>query len=432
MVSGILSLVEQRIMAWGDWESGPGAESVGKSKVCQSCERVFAYFYEKDTKRTAAIISDVLVFICKAFKIEQPEVCSSVVPPEIAIALEQIHKHYLDPKRICPRLLLCKKSYRAISIKKTVQQILSDKPAKKKPIPQMESTYNLLQITDIHVDLAYKPGYNMYCKEPDCCRDNHSKEKVKQFSPAGYWGSLAVCNIPLWTIDQMVRFIKNNLSVDLAIWTGDNFGHNVWELTQETAREATLAITSALKNLSPTKVVPVIGNHDSFPINNFDFRGDAEDYIKVPFAEAWRDWIGQGPASEFRNKSFYSYYDYDLDVKIIAMNTQVAIRPRTAGTSPARAALRMPRNKSHIARLAIHHTSHATQYIVLHTSHALQYITLHRPHFTRHTSHATLHTPHFAHIGCLCRSPNRLCPLFSSQRWSGAFRPPPCFQEWRS
>lgn len=39
-----------------------------------------------------------------------------------------------------------------------------------------------------------------------------------------------------------------------------------------------------------------MGNHESFPVNVYDYFSDREKDLKNSFAEAWKQWIGEGPA----------------------------------------------------------------------------------------------------------------------------------------
>ena len=56
-------------------------------------------------------------------------------------------------------------------------------------------------MSDVHTDLEYEPGAQAKCNAPDCCR-KESKPAVKnENEKAGYWGSLADCDIPQHTFD---------------------------------------------------------------------------------------------------------------------------------------------------------------------------------------------------------------------------------------
>ena len=47
-------------------------------------------------------------------------------------------------------------------------------------------------------------------------------------------------------------------------------------------------------------VYPIMGNHESFPCNVYDYEGDREKELKTEFANAWEYWIGPEAAEEFK------------------------------------------------------------------------------------------------------------------------------------
>ena len=39
-----------------------------------------------------------------------------------------------------------------------------------------------------------------------------------------------------------------------------------------------------------------MGNHESYPVNVYDYSGNREDELKIAFADAWQVWIGENAA----------------------------------------------------------------------------------------------------------------------------------------
>jgi 3',5'-cyclic AMP phosphodiesterase CpdA len=68
----------------------------------------------------------------------------------------------------------------------------------------------------------------------------------------------------------MLDFVKTEIKPDMFIWTGDNSAHNVWDNTVEEVTEYTVSITETIKahfageNIT---VLPVLGNHDTWPVD---------------------------------------------------------------------------------------------------------------------------------------------------------------------
>lgn len=151
-----------------------GDITLDQSALCRDCESLFTKLKSASIQKLTSAVSNLGIFLCEHLKIQEPAVCESVLPLQISVILEKLQQKLLDPKKVCPRLLLCKKGIKKINVKKTIEHILSDKPDKVKPIPTAESTFKLLQINDPHVDLKYEPGQNIYCKEVVCCRNNNN------------------------------------------------------------------------------------------------------------------------------------------------------------------------------------------------------------------------------------------------------------------
>ena len=100
----------------------------------------------------------------------------------------------------------------------------------------------------------------------------------------------------------MVSFIKKNLNsdFDFAVWTGDNTSHDVWHQTMEKNIENTRLITEAFKKAFPDKIFfPQMGNHESYPVNVYDYSGTREHAMQKEFSDMWKDWIGEDGSSTY-------------------------------------------------------------------------------------------------------------------------------------
>jgi len=80
-------------------------------------------------------------------------------------------------------------------------------------------------LSDIHIDYDYTEGANNDCGRPLCCRSDSgiAKEDAKR---AGKWGDYN-CDIPSWTLDNMLSYIKDEIQPDVVFWNGDSVPHNV-------------------------------------------------------------------------------------------------------------------------------------------------------------------------------------------------------------
>lgn len=59
--------------------------------------------------------------------------------------------------------------------------------------------------------------------------------------------------------------------IDMIIWTGDSVSHDVHHTSYQETIDTVTNLTSLLYNYFPnTPVVPVLGNHDFYPLNYFN------------------------------------------------------------------------------------------------------------------------------------------------------------------
>lgn len=64
------------------------------------------------------------------------------------------------------------------------------------------------------------------------------------------------------------------MDLDLIYWTGDNTPHDIWRQSQSYNLNFTLLISEKLKKHTKTRVVAAMGNHQSWPVNVYDYNGD--------------------------------------------------------------------------------------------------------------------------------------------------------------
>ena len=64
------------------------------------------------------------------------------------------------------------------------------------------------------------------------------------------------------------------MDLDFIIWTGDNTPHDIWRQTQSYNLNFTTIISNKLRNHTKAIVVAAMGNHESFPVNVYNYEGD--------------------------------------------------------------------------------------------------------------------------------------------------------------
>lgn len=99
----------------------------------------------------------------------------------------------------------------------------------------------------------------------------------------------------------------------MIFWTGDNSAHDDWLMTEEIVTDYNLVITQMFKDTfenTTIPIFPVLGNHDTFPVNIEDFDSPYAVKLINDTAAAWADWIGEDAAAKFTE---YGYYSMDFD-----------------------------------------------------------------------------------------------------------------------
>jgi sphingomyelin phosphodiesterase len=129
-----------------------------------------------------------------------------------------------------------------------------------------------MHISDLHPDLFYTPGAPVDCGEPLCCRSNVTA-KGNSTRKASYWGSIGSCDVPIQTFELLLKDIKR-INPDAIIWTGDNTAHDIWQQSQSYNLNFTVILSERLKKTTNSTIIPSMGNHESWPVNVYDYNSD--------------------------------------------------------------------------------------------------------------------------------------------------------------
>lgn len=290
--------------------------------LCTGCKLLFAKFKESDHSIKIKIWKWLDTEICVYRQEGTREMCKGMSEEEAEIKVKNAMEQWMDPDFICPKLNLCPQIYKDINIEEFTKEILKDKP-KKDPIkPTGRKTLKLLHISDVHTDVEYKEGTNGACDKQVCCREDSTGGKGDII--AGKWGTYAWCDIPHRTVEKFVDFFKSTMAdkIEFAVWTGDNTSHNSWHQSYEHNERNTKMVSDLFKSNFQFNFYPVIGNHESFPVDNFDFFGKREKDFNTFFADNWKQWIGEEAAESLKTKSYYKVYLKKFNLKVIALNSQ--------------------------------------------------------------------------------------------------------------
>ncbi|KYM84646.1 Sphingomyelin phosphodiesterase 1 [Atta colombica] len=311
-----------------DWRSFDGENS---ENICIICKSVLNTFIEyRRQGMSEEDIKNKMIKICTLLKLQSPQVCDGVITINLPIILYIIDsKPNLTADTICGVLLespFCPLDNNEFNWIVNID----DGPSKWIKPEESNETINILQITDIHYDPKYEPYGNAYCNEPTCCRkgqnDTNTSDKV-----AGYWGDYHYCDSP-WhaIIDVLDHVIAEHQNISYVYFTGDIIDHGIWETSIkgniESLNKSYLQIYETFKNIP---IYPILGNHESHPVNQFAPRTITNDEISTQWlyklmADLWIDfgWLPESTRSTILQGGFYTV-SLKKGFRIIALNNNV-------------------------------------------------------------------------------------------------------------
>uniref|UniRef100_H2Y639 Saposin B-type domain-containing protein n=1 Tax=Ciona savignyi TaxID=51511 RepID=H2Y639_CIOSA len=214
---------------------------------CSAC--IFLVNYEKmrvkEDPSTIERLGEVVEEGCELFRLESSRICKgaySIFGAEARSVLTQVD---LSAESICGICLpyFCpdipdsrevkNKSNWSISLPPPSRKLKSNTKLSKMPI----NVLKVLHLSDIHMDLKYKVGSNADCTEPLCCRTMDGGDKPSIIDPikgettkprilnatqkAWKWGDYRKCDLPWWTVNNLLQQLSRKHTFDYIIWTGD-------------------------------------------------------------------------------------------------------------------------------------------------------------------------------------------------------------------
>ena len=200
-------------------------------------------------------------------------------------------------------------------------------------LPTVALSSKIWHFTDIHVDPIYVVGSDIYAY----CNGNVTDGDDK----AGLWGEPAGnCATPLHLYNSAVNFMNktqtNDDSFDFVFFTGDYTQAGL--PTQGDVINTISHTWGVLKEALPS--VPLygcIGNHDSYPGNQFPYPFD----LYFTIAEVWDTFLTPEAKATVADGGYYSISPPERDdIKIIAMNSMYLVNLNshvTDTTDPAHA-----------------------------------------------------------------------------------------------
>ena len=133
---------------------------------------------------------------------------------------------------------------------------------------------------------------------------------------AGEWGSNAgECDLPAKTFQSLMDFVVSDVQPDIIFWTGDNSSHNIWSNTLDEVLNYTDTVTEMIKTAigdAPINVIPIHGNHDTWPVDEEDFSTAGGSEAIDSIAKYWTDWLDEEALAKYNE---YGYYSMEIKLK---------------------------------------------------------------------------------------------------------------------
>ena len=241
--------------------------------TCLSCHSLSTLIFNDIISKDS--MSVAFQEVCIALHMSTPRVCTGIIE-QMADHIDFVRENSkLKSTEICGILLgsqcfigRSENLYWKLDIPPKSQQFMSNLPLIKSMKNPSDKRLTILHLTDIHLDLDYLSGSDSKCDEPLCCRN----PKSNQNDSAGRWGAYP-CDIPFETVNHSLQQISEKSGyIDIWYWTGDIVAHDIWQYSRETTFKYSHLITQLLRKYSADKlVIPVIGNHETVPVNWFGF-----------------------------------------------------------------------------------------------------------------------------------------------------------------
>jgi predicted MPP superfamily phosphohydrolase len=172
----------------------------------------------------------------------------------------------------------------------------------------------VLHLSDIHYDPLYTPGAAANCLLGStglgCCRS--LSIPIPPYKSCSVWGDYN-CDSPISLIDNSLRWAATQFSPDIILITGDAVGHHDFTQTWSQNLECITTVTRLIESRFPNAIlVPVLGNHDTYPIDQF--YPYLSNKIVNDVTDTWSKWVN---VDTFKLGGFYS--------RVISNNTFIVI-----------------------------------------------------------------------------------------------------------
>uniref|UniRef100_A0A182P3A7 Sphingomyelin phosphodiesterase n=1 Tax=Anopheles epiroticus TaxID=199890 RepID=A0A182P3A7_9DIPT len=170
----------------------------------------------------------------------------------------------------------------------------------------------IVQITDLHYDPNYRPGYNAVCGAPACCRESQGVPEDSE-NGAGHWGDYRNCDMPWNAVEDLLeRVAEDHPDADFIYHTGDIIDHGIWETSiGYNVRSISRVIEKFRETFPETPIYNILGNHEAHPTNVYELgeisRPDfSTNWLYHLSADLWSQWLPRAAEQTIRLGGYYT------------------------------------------------------------------------------------------------------------------------------
>ncbi|KAL3113709.1 hypothetical protein niasHT_016799 [Heterodera trifolii] len=254
---------------------------------CRGGVELLRLLYE--TNATSDRILSVADFVCRHFADSDSFVCRGITTQFREEFLYVLGRLVISPSQLCALLVTdCGTPLDPFGTNWTVPlppKVNGTKKFSRPPVPPARPL-RILQLSDLHFDRKYASGTEADCAEPVCCvngTERASPGQTKVRIPAGKWGTLAKCDIPLRTVENMLEHIQRSHEIDFVFLSGDYMDHRDWEYSRVGHLSQLDQLSGLLlRHFDTVPVFWTLGNHEGVPVNAF-----APHFVPERFRPQW-------------------------------------------------------------------------------------------------------------------------------------------------
>ncbi|KAJ3556752.1 hypothetical protein NP233_g11907 [Leucocoprinus birnbaumii] len=300
------------------------ANAISQAVDCGSCHALLVPM-KGLAELGNSVFSDTMAAVCKSIGTEDDDVCDGTLGelgPILAHDLRAISPFGRTATQLCNSVFgLCQQP--------AVIQM-------KFPVPRAPRTpkmwvskggqpIRVAHFSDSHVDREYTPGAEVECTKNICCRNYADKAGKPIQQPAGILASHN-CDTSTGLAESMLRATSAQ-DVSFSIFTGDIIEgrSDTWLVNQTGVTAHLQQFDQEMRTLLDKPVFPVIGNHDTAPVNSFPRNttsGASSQWVFDTQAAGWSEWLDTSEtASVLHMSGSYSAVAPGTNLRIISLNT---------------------------------------------------------------------------------------------------------------